>query len=100
MSDTTTETKPVGKSPSHVAWHVREGGNGKSYWNRIGVAWTNKDGEALRFEDLVRYEVNAPINDAACGGTHRLFGLKWVANLHARKSGQPMTSSVAGPGPS
>jgi hypothetical protein len=43
MSDTTT-TKPAGKSPSHVAWHVRESGNGKSFWTRIGAAWTNKDG--------------------------------------------------------
>jgi hypothetical protein len=51
------------------------------------LAWTNSKGEALRFEDLVRYEINAPIMDAACGGTHRLFGLKWVANLHARKGG-------------
>jgi hypothetical protein len=42
--NTTTETKPAGKSPSHVAWHVRESGNGKSYWTRVGVAWTNKDG--------------------------------------------------------
>jgi len=44
MSETVTETKSTGKSPSHVAYHVRETGNGKGYWNRIGVAWTNKDG--------------------------------------------------------
>ena len=42
----TEETQPetkTGKSPSHVAYHVREGG-GKSFWNRVGVAWSNRDG--------------------------------------------------------
>jgi len=43
MSDNTA-TKPAGKSPSHVAWHVRESSNGKSFWTRVGAAWTNKDG--------------------------------------------------------
>ena len=43
MSDN-TPTKPAGKSPSHVAWHVRDSANGKSFWTRVGAAWTNKDG--------------------------------------------------------
>ena len=44
MSDTTTETKPAGKAPSHVAYHVRDRGEGqKSFWTRIGVAWTSRD---------------------------------------------------------
>jgi hypothetical protein len=50
-------------------------------------SWTNAAGEQLRFEDLVRYEVAANIEQAACGGTHRLFGLQWVYNLHLRKGG-------------
>ncbi len=45
MTDTpTTDGKPAGKSPTHVAYQVRESSNGKGFWNRIGVAWTNKDG--------------------------------------------------------
>jgi hypothetical protein len=51
------------------------------------IAWTNNVGEKLTFEDLVRYEVTAPIEDAACGGTHRLFGLDWVYYLHLNKGG-------------
>ncbi len=43
-NDTTTETKSAGKAPSHVAYQVRDTGNGKSFWNRVGVAWSNKDG--------------------------------------------------------
>ena len=32
------------RSPSHIAYHVRDAGPGKSYWNRVGVVWTNRDG--------------------------------------------------------
>jgi hypothetical protein len=52
------------------------------------IAWTNSHGEKLRFEDLVRYEVDASVEKAACGGTHRLFGLNWVYNLHLQKGGK------------
>jgi hypothetical protein len=52
------------------------------------IGWTNAAGEKLRFEDLVRYELDQPIDGAACGGTHRLFGLTWAYHLHLRKGGQ------------
>jgi hypothetical protein len=54
------------------------------------VSWTNSAGESLKYDDLVRYEVDANVEQAACGGTHRLFGLRWAYNLHARKGGQPV----------
>ena len=42
----TTETQTTSsRSPSHVAYQVRDTGPGKKgFWNRVGVAWTNKDG--------------------------------------------------------
>ncbi len=49
--------------------------------------WTNRFGEPLRFEDLVRYELDQEIESAACGGTHRLFGMHWVYQLHLQKGG-------------
>ena len=52
------------------------------------VAWTNSFDEELHFEDLVRYELDQDIEEAACGGTHRLFGLSWVYHLHLRDGGQ------------
>lgn len=52
------------------------------------ITWKNRFGERLRFEDVVRYEIKQPINGAACGGTHRLFGLTWVYYLHLRKGGK------------
>ena len=50
--------------------------------------WTNERGEKLHFEDIVRYELNEPIDTAACGGTHRLFGLTWAFHLHRQKGGK------------
>jgi hypothetical protein len=49
--------------------------------------WTNGFGEELQFEDIVRYELDQPVDSAACGGTHRLFGLTWVYHLHLRRGG-------------
>ena len=51
------------------------------------VQWTNRFGETLRFEDLVRYELEQDVEGAACGGTHRLFGLHWVYQLHMNSGG-------------
>jgi hypothetical protein len=52
------------------------------------ISWTNAFGEELRFEDIVRYELDQPIDGAACGGTHRLFGLTWAYHLHLEKGGK------------
>jgi hypothetical protein len=52
------------------------------------AAWTNAHGEPLRFEDLVRKELDKSVEAAACGGTHLLFGLSWVYHLHLKKGGK------------
>jgi hypothetical protein len=49
--------------------------------------WTNAYGEKLGVEDVVRYELTAPVESAACGGTHRLFGLTWAYYTHLRRGG-------------
>lgn len=49
--------------------------------------WTNNYGENLSFEKMMRYELDASVEKAACGGTHRLFGLAWVYQLHLQKDG-------------
>lgn len=72
-------------------------GPDKEYsWTIIVVAqylgtdavWNNERGERVRLEDLVRYELDASIEKAACGGTHRLFGLTWVYHLHLSRGGK------------
>lgn len=59
--------------------------------------WTNAAGEKLTLEDVVRYELNQPIEDAACGGTHRLFGLTWALHVHRTRGGTntPLWEEVA-----
>jgi hypothetical protein len=52
------------------------------------LQWTNRAGENLKFEDLIRYELDQPMDTAACGGTHRLFGLTWSYYLHLRNGGK------------
>jgi hypothetical protein len=52
------------------------------------LEWTNGYDEKLRFEDLVRYELDASISEAACGGTHRLSGLNYVYQLHLKHGGK------------
>ena len=50
--------------------------------------WTNMFGEELSLEDAIRYELKLPIPPAACGGTHRLFGLTWAYHLHLQAGGK------------
>lgn len=52
------------------------------------IKWTNGVGERLHFDDVVRYELDQPIEDAACGGTHRLFGLCWAWHYHLKRGGK------------
>jgi hypothetical protein len=62
------------------------------------LSWTNKYGEALTFEDLIRYEAESPMDaeesvrlgqlPLACGGTHRLFGLSWSLHVHLQRGGK------------
>jgi hypothetical protein len=51
--------------------------------------WTNAFGEKVRFEDLVRAELEKDVDKASCGGTHLLFGLTWVYHLHMKHGGEP-----------
>jgi len=52
------------------------------------ATWVNEFGEQLHFEDVVRYELEQKIENSACGGTHRLFGLTWAYHLHLLGGGK------------
>src|SRR5262249_39659920 len=85
---------------------ARVTGNQELSWTIILVAqylgtdvrWTNEHHEELHLDDLVRYELAAPVETAACGGTHRLFGLSWVYHLHLQKGGKTEGGWKAGGG--
>lgn len=59
-----------------------------SHFYGTKMDFTNRYNEHLKLEDLVRYELDQPIHSAACGGTHRLFGLAWVYHLHKKEGGK------------
>lgn len=51
MNDTDNSTSTTSKSPTHVAYHVREGkSNDKGFWTRIGAAWAHKDGKGFNIQ--------------------------------------------------
>lgn len=50
MSDERTPKDGAGKMPSHLAYTVRDGKDGKSYFNRVGSAFEHKDGQGFNVE--------------------------------------------------
>jgi hypothetical protein len=45
MNNTEHPETPASKSPSHIAYHVRDREGHKGYFTRVGVAWAHKDGK-------------------------------------------------------
>jgi hypothetical protein len=58
------------------------------YYGTDVAPWTNMSGEQIAYDDIVKYEANESIEQAACGGTHRLFGMTWAYHLHVKKGGK------------
>jgi hypothetical protein len=49
MTDTKKQTA-TSKTPSHIAYHVRNGNSEKGYWTRIGAAWAHADGNGFNIQ--------------------------------------------------
>lgn len=50
--------------------------------------WENRSGEKWSLARLMEEEIEQPIRGAACGGTHRLFGLSYGCQRRLRATGQ------------
>jgi hypothetical protein len=51
MSNTQTTESTPSKSPTHVAYQVRDRGEGKKgFWTRIGSAWAHGDGKGFNIQ--------------------------------------------------
>ena len=50
MSDNKTETKPTGRSPSYIAYQVRDREGQKGFWTRIGAAFAHADGKGFTIQ--------------------------------------------------
>jgi len=51
--------------------------------------WKNFKGETWSIPRLIAEEIKAPINGAACGGTHRLMGISYAYHLREER-GEPV----------
>lgn len=45
-----TKQTATGKSPSHVAYQVRDREGAKGFWTRIGSAWAHADGKGFNVQ--------------------------------------------------
>ena len=51
MTDSTEPKTTTSKTPSHVAYQVRDGKDGgKGFWTRIGAAWPHSDGKGFNLQ--------------------------------------------------
>lgn len=52
MTDATAkpEENAGSKTPSHIAYHVRDREGGKGFFTRIGAAWQHKDGKGFNVQ--------------------------------------------------
>jgi len=50
MSDTETPQTKTSKTPSHVAYQVRDREGKKGIWTRIGSAWAHNDGKGFNIQ--------------------------------------------------
>ncbi|HEV2327549.1 MAG TPA: hypothetical protein VGY56_02035 [Verrucomicrobiae bacterium] len=47
---TDTNNQPASKTPTHIAYHVRNREGGKGFWTRIGSAWQHTDGNGFNVQ--------------------------------------------------
>ena len=52
MTDSTAKTAETAssKTPSHIAYQVRDREGGKGFFTRIGAAWQHKDGKGFNVQ--------------------------------------------------
>lgn len=50
MATSNTNQAAASKAPTHIAYHVRDGKGGESFWTRIGSAWTHNDGHGFNIQ--------------------------------------------------
>jgi hypothetical protein len=50
MSSTKPAEGTTSKSPTHVAYQVRDSHGGKSFWTRIGSVWAHADGKGFNIQ--------------------------------------------------
>ncbi len=65
-----------------------------SHYLDLDETWIASDGQEWSIPRLIQEELKAPVRGAACGGTHRLYGLTY-AYYQRLKRGQPLDGEYA-----
>jgi hypothetical protein len=65
-----------------------------SHYLDLNEEWKNDYGQTWSIPRLIREEIAQPVRGAACGGTHRLFGLSYAVQRRV-KSGEPIDGEYA-----
>jgi hypothetical protein len=65
-----------------------------SHYLPSDAKWTSRNGEQWNIPKLLKAEIEAQIHGAACGGTHRLFGIS-QAFKNRLKRGEPLDGEYA-----
>ena len=50
MSTENNTASTGSKTPSHIAYHVRDREGKKGFWTRIGSAWAHNDGKGFNIQ--------------------------------------------------
>ena len=50
MTQTDTPQTASPKTPTHIAYHVRDGADGKGFWTRIGSAWSHRGSKGFSIQ--------------------------------------------------
>lgn len=50
MTDTNTTSNGSSRTPSHIAYQVRDREGKKAIWTRIGSAWAHADGNGFNIQ--------------------------------------------------
>ncbi len=50
MTDANNNPGQTSKTPTHVAYQVRDREGGKAIWTRIGAAWAHADGNGFNLQ--------------------------------------------------
>lgn len=75
----------------------------ESTWTLMGLSsylpldtrWTAKDGQEWTIERIVAQEAAQDLNESACGGTHRMYGLAMALNRYLSEGNQPQGGWLA-----
>jgi len=59
-----------------------------AHYLHTDAEWESRDGKQWSLPRLMEEEIEQPVRGAACGGTHRLFGLSYGCQRRLRATGQ------------